>query len=74
MLHLALLLSLSRKVTRRAVSVLGIVVFHTCGCKSEGVMAFGASRNREKKGQNKKHTKKNREESLAPNLWRRDFW
>ena len=50
-------------MTRRVVSVLGIIVFHTCGYKSEAIMAFGASRNREKKGQNKKKTKEGK------NLW-----
>ena len=54
-------------MTRRVVSVLGIVVFHTCGYKSEAIMAFWASRNREKKGQNKKKTK------VGKNLWQRTF-
>ena len=52
---------------RRAVSVLGIVVFHTCGYKSEAIVAFGASRNREKKGQNMKKTKEGK------NLWQLTF-
>ena len=47
-------------MTRRVVSVLVIVFFHTCGYKSEAIMAFGASRNREKKGQKRRRPKKGR--------------
>ena len=50
-------------MTYRVVSVLGIIVFHTCGYKSKAIMAFGALRYREKKGQNKKKAKEGK------NLW-----
>ena len=38
-------------MARRVVSVLGIVVFHTCGYKNEAIFAFGTSKkkDREKK-------------------------
>ena len=51
-------------MTRRVVSVLGIVVFLTHGYKSEAIMAFWASRNR----------KKVQEEDQNMNLWQRMFW
>ena len=44
----SLLFHFGSKVARCVVSVLGIVVFPTCGYKSKAIMASGASRNREK--------------------------
>ena len=49
-----MLFHFSSKVERRVVSVLGIVVFLTRGYKSEAIMAFWASRNRDKVKEDRK--------------------
>ena len=59
----------SSKVERRVVSVLGIVVFLTRGYKSEAIMAFWASRNRDKGKEDRK-----RRIFGSVCFWQRIFW
>ena len=58
-------------MTRCVVTVLGMVAFLTCGYKSEAIMAFRASRNKEK---GKKQEDQKGKEPLAANLLEAQFW
>ena len=64
-----MLFHFSSKVERRVVSVLGIVVFLTRGYKSEAIMAFWASRNRDKVKEDRK-----RRFFGSVCFWQRIFW
>ena len=59
---------------RCVVSVLGIVVFLTRGYKSEAIMAFWASRKREKVQEEDQNVESLAAYVLAANLWQRMFW
>ena len=47
-------------MARRVVSVLGIVVFHTCGYKNEAIFAFGASKKKDREKKVKQEDRENK--------------